>query len=412
MEQAEIIALTHQTAPALVSDGSQLTQDFYQHLFTHNPALKHTFNMVNQVNGVQAGALLDAILLFVTKFDQLDTLGPQARMISAKHVSLDIQPGDYALVGASLLATIQAKLGDAATPAVMKAWELAYTRIAQVLSGLEEIAYQGHRTQPGGWNAFKPFTVTRVVAEAHNINSYILTPQDGQPLPTYLPGQFTSVAVQIPGQVYRQIRQYSLSDAPGRAYYRITVKRHEALADAPAGLVSTYLHEHVQAGDTLLVHAPSGEFYLDAHTDAPLVLLAGGVGITPLMAMLEHLAAVGSNREIILLQATHNPESHAFRQRLRILAKRYPRLRTFALYQNVPVGAGDSDGDDLDSDMGWGTGQLTDDHLTDLLADLSPAADFYCCGPLGFMRHVNGLLKARGFENRNFEVFGPSQSID
>ncbi|WP_210522080.1 globin domain-containing protein [Hymenobacter terricola] len=410
MEQAEIIALTHQTAAALVADGDALTRDFYAHLFAHNPELKHTFNMANQATGTQARALLDAILLFVTKFDQLETLGPQARMIAAKHISLDIQPEHYALVGASLLATIREKLGEAATPAVMRAWELAYTRIAEVLTGLEAAGYQGHRSQPGGWNAFKSFTVERVVAECVGIQSYYLVPQDGQPLPAYQPGQFISLAVQVPGHAYRQIRQYSLSDAPGRPYYRITVKRQAAGAESPAGLVSNYLHDAVQAGDTLLVHAPAGEFYLTPRLRTPLVLLAGGVGITPLMAMLEHALAAGDDREIMLLQAVRDPDQQPFKQRLRTLTRRHATLRTFALYQAVPeeVLAGEED----EEPTLLGNGLLTDEHLDALLLNVPQHADFYCCGPLGFMRHVNALLRSRGCDNRQFEVFGPAQAIE
>ncbi|RZK86590.1 MAG: hypothetical protein EOO62_40575 [Hymenobacter sp.] len=162
MEQAEIIALTHQTAPALVVDSDALTRDFYAHLFARNPELKHVFNLANQTSGTQAHALLRAILLFITKFDQFDTLGPQARLIAAKHVSLNVQPARYALVGASLLATIRAKLGPAATPAVMRAWELAYTRTA----------YQGHRRRLGGWLAFKPFRIEWMKAECANVHSF------------------------------------------------------------------------------------------------------------------------------------------------------------------------------------------------------------------------------------------------
>ncbi|MGI4865158.1 MAG: globin domain-containing protein [Janthinobacterium lividum] len=412
MEQAEIIALTHQTLPALGAYGDALTQDFYAHLFAHNPELKHTFNMANQASGTQARALLDAIILFVSKLDQLDTLGPQARMIAAKHVSLDIQPAHYALVGASLLATFAEKLGPAATPAVMQAWELAYMRIVAVLTGLEATAYQGHRTQPGGWLAFKGLRVARTVAECADIRSFYLVAPDGQPLPAYRPGQFVSVAVQVPGQPYRQIRQYSLSDAPGQPYYRLTVRRQPAGHETPAGLVSNYLHDDVRTGDTLLVHAPAGEFHLNVEVTTPLVLLAGGVGITPLMAMLEQELATDGQREIRLLHAVRDADSQLFAQRLRHLAQQHPRLRTFTLYQHVPaeVAGPDEAADQPEGPLNYGL--LTAEHLLDFLADLPRNADCYCCGPLGFMRHTNQLLRQQGFTHRHFEVFGPSQSLD
>ncbi|WP_046242572.1 NO-inducible flavohemoprotein [Hymenobacter terrenus] len=403
MEQAQIIALLHQTAPALVSNGDQLTRAFYQHLFAQHPELQHTFNMANQTSGKQARSLFDAIVLFVTKFDQLETLGPDARRIAAKHTSLDIQPEHYPLVGASLLATIRDTLGPAATPDVMLAWELAYGRIAQVLMGVEAATYEQQQTQPGGWRGFKPFVVAEVAVECEGIRSFYLVPAHGQDLPTYQPGQFISVSVQLPDHPFRQLRQYSLSDAPGKPYYRITVKREEERPGlAPAGLISNYLHATLNAGDTLMVHAPSGEFYLDTAAQTPVVLLAGGVGITPLMAMTEHSLQTNPTRRLVLIHAVRDARNQAFSARLAALAAAHPSFRTFTLFgapNAQPAWPGP-----------FAIGLLSTEHLDTWLGAEDEPADYYCCGPTGFMQHVQQLLKARGVANCHFEVFGPTQA--
>ncbi|MDJ0367946.1 FAD-binding oxidoreductase [Hymenobacter sp. H14-R3] len=294
----------------------------------------------------------------------------------------------------------------------MLVWELAYTRIAGVLTGLEAAAYHGHHRQPGGWLAASPSRVERMQEECAGVHSFHLQPADGQLLPAYQPGQFSSVSVEIPGHPHWQIRQYSLSDAPGRSYYRLTIKRQKADHKTPAGQVSNYLHDTMQTGATLLMHSPTGEFYLDDTAITPLVLRAGGVGITPLMAMLEHLLLSGSPREIRLLQAVRDADAQPFGQRLRLLAQRHPNLRIFTLYGTpAPVLAGNEEDADETADENLGYGLLADEHLDTLLADLPRMADCYCCDPLSFMRHVNILLRAQSFENRHFEVFGPAQVI-
>lgn len=408
MNHARITELIQQTAGALVADGDQLTHDFYAHLFGAHPELGHTFNMANQGRGFQARSLFEAIVLFVTKYDAFETLGAEARRIAAKHVSVDVRPDQYALVGASLLAVIRERLGAAATPDVMQAWELAYGRIAGVLTGVEAGMYEAQAALPGGWAGFRPFVVQRIVAEAADVQSFYLVPADGQALPAYAPGQFITLAVTLPDHPYRQLRQYSLSDAPGRPYLRLTVKREARTVHAPAPLVSPYLHEQVAVGTTLDLRAPAGEFCLDPDATRPLVLLAGGLGITPFMAMLEHLARTGSPRRVLLVHAVRDAAHQPFGRRLRQLARQHPALRCFALYQFAPVGP-------TNEDEGWpldyGNGFLRPDHLDYLLTPDLDGAEFYCCGPAGFRHHVGALLAHRGEAACRFEAFVPAHEL-
>jgi len=409
MENARILELIQQTAPALVAEGDLLTRNFYRHLFAFHPELHHTFNPANQARGTQARSLFDAIVLFVTRFDQLESLGADARRIAAKHVSVDVQPQQYAAVGASLLATIEEWLGPAATPDVMQAWELAYGRIAEVLIGLEAGTYEQQRKQPGGWAGFKPFVVEKVVHECDEVNSFYLVPADGQPLPAYRAGQFISLALEMPHHPYRQIRQYSLSEASGRPYFRITVKREPSRTDHPSALVSNYLHDSIRVGSQLAVHAPTGEFFLPAGGSSPLVFIAGGLGITPIMAMLEQLAQENTPRPVLLVHAVRDADHHPFRNRLQQLAQRLPWLRFFSVYQRLPVEVAEGEADLLPPECA--SGFLDAELLGQLLTARFDGAEYYCCGPLGFMRHVNKLLIERGVEDCHFEVFGPTQGL-
>ena len=408
MEHNRILELIHQTAPALVADGDQLTRHFYQHLLAHYPDLKHTFNQANQASGAQAHSLFEAIVLFVTKYDQFEALGADAARIAAKHVSVDVRPEDYALVGASLLATIQAWLGEAATPEVMKAWELAYGRIAGVLTGIETAAYEQQRSQPGGWAGFRPFVVARVEQESAYINSYYLVPQDGGPLPHYRAGQFITLAVQVPGRPHRQLRQYSLSDAPGKPYFRISVKRGSVHGPLPAAVVSNYLHDGVQPGMVLSVHAPTGEFCLAPHATAPVVMLAGGMGITPFMAMVEQLAQEPTPRPVLLIHAVRSAAEHPFQVRLRELAQS-PSLSLFTLHQFMAADAAEPVAAAPAPTVL--TGMLTAEHLEMLLTPTWDGAEFYCCGPVPYMRHVQALLAERGLKACRFEEFGPTHQM-
>ncbi len=408
MDHAQILALIHQTAPAVVADGDQLTHDFYAHLFGAYPELRHTFNPANQGRGFQARSLFEAIVLFVTKYDEFETLGAEARRIAAKHVSVDVRPDQYALVGASLLVVIRERLGAAATADVMQAWELAYGRIAGVLTGVEATMYEAQAAQAGGWAGFRPFVVERIVAEAADVKSFYLVPADGQALPAYQPGQFVTLAAELPHQPYRQLRQYSLSDAPGRPHLRLTVKREPRVADAPAPLISRYLHDEVAVGTTLALRAPAGEFCLSADATRPLVLLAGGLGITPFMAMLEHLVCTSSPRRVLLIHAARDADHQPFGRRLRQLARRHPALRCFALYQRAPVDLPDVD---EDQPLEYATGFLRPDHLDYLLTPDLAGAEFYCCGPAGFRHHVGALLAHRGEEDCHFEAFVPAHEL-
>ena len=151
--------------------------------------------------------------------------------------------------------------------------------------------YQQAANEAGGWSGYRNFVIDRKLEESSVITSFYLVPQDGGEISAYQPGQYITLRVKPEGEAYYHNRHYSLSSAPGQPYYRITVKREDELEGKPAGVVSTWSHHHAEVGTVLEVTAPAGSFTLDTDSDLPLVLISGGVGLTPMVAMLETVFA-------------------------------------------------------------------------------------------------------------------------
>jgi len=290
------IEIVKSTVPVLEKHGEQITKRFYELMFSNHPELLNVFNHAHQKQGRQPRALAAAVYAAARYIDQLDAILPVVRQIGHKHRSLGIKPEQYPIVGKHLLLAIKDVLGDAATDEVIAAWAEAYEVIADVFIQVEQELYDEAAAKRGGWRDFRRFVVAKKVKESDVITSFYLKSEDGEAISDYLPGQYVSVKMSIPGETYTHIRQYSLSDAPGKGYYRISVKREAATADKPAGIVSNYLHDHIQEGDVLELSAPAGDFTLDLAKETPVVFISGGVGITPLLSMANTLAIRQPNR--------------------------------------------------------------------------------------------------------------------
>ena len=173
---------------------------------------------------------------------------------------------------------------------------------------------------------FKTFRVDRKVIEntAESICSFYLVPEDGLPLPSFQSGQFLTfdlVAPNASGEIQKLIRCYSLSDAPHPDYYRISIKRlsQSAEGDTHLGLASNYFHDQVTVGSLLQARLPSGHFRLD-HSDAPVVLIGGGVGITPMLSMLNGCLEKQPEREVWLFYGVRNRHELIMQSHLEALA--------------------------------------------------------------------------------------------
>ncbi len=388
-------AIIKSTVPLLEAGGEALTKHLYTMLLREFAEVRPLFNPAHQASGDQPRALANGILMYAKNIDRLEALGDLSAQIVNKHVSLQIQPEHYPIVGACLLRSIREVLGaDIATDAVIDAWAAGYQQLADILIQAEEQAYAQIEAAPGGWRGERSFRVTRKEPESSEITSFYMEPADGGPLAQHLPGQYLGLRLQIAGQDQR--RSYSLSAAPNGKELRISVKRQ---AD---GWVSNHLHDHVLPGDLLQVFPPAGIFTL-AESSKPLVLISAGVGITPTMAMLQQ--ALKTSRPIYFIHCARNRVVHAFRETVDDLQAIHPQLKRFYAYSEVTQAA-DADGVD-------GVGRLDKERLAKWLPS-NLDVEVYFLGPQPFMAWVKRNLKVLGVpeSQTHFEFFGPASALN
>lgn len=387
------------TAPVLAEHGSAIIQRFYEHLFQAHPELKNLFNIAHQQQGQQQEALARAVYAYAANIENPQSLTAMLKGIAGKHASLGVRPEQYPIVGEHLLWAIKDVLKEAATDEIISAWAQAYGNLADVLMGMESELTEHSAEALGGWKGWREFVVREKNPESDVITSFILEPADGQPVVNFEPGQYTSVAVQVPVLGLQQIRQYSLSDIPNGRTYRISVKREDAAITKQAGYVSTLLHTQIKIGDRLKLAPPYGDFYIDIHATTPVVLISGGVGITPMISMLKRVLLT-PERQVVFVHAARNSSVQAMRDKLRKAAASNANLKLIVFYDE-PLPA-DIQGQDYHY-----PGQVD---LTNISADiLLPNADYYICGPIPFMRAQHDVLRDLGVgePHLHYEVFGP-----
>ncbi|WP_068828957.1 NO-inducible flavohemoprotein [Pseudomonas sp. BMS12] len=392
MLSPEHIALVKATVPLLESGGEALTTHFYRMMLAEYPQVRPLFNQAHQASGDQPRALANGVLMYAKHIDRLQALGPLVGQIVQKHVSLQILPEHYPIVGSCLLRAIREVLGaEVATDAVIAAWAAAYGQLADLLIGAEEEVYAATERSPGGWRGGRAFHVARKVRESEEITSFYLQPADGGALLDFIPGQYIGLRLQLEGEEVR--RNYSLSQSANGRDYRISVKRESG------GRVSNHLHDQVAEGDTLELFAPAGEFTL-GRSRKPLVLISAGVGITPLLSMLE--VAVEDGRPIHFIHCARHAGVQAFAARVDELAARYPQVRRFYCLEQPRVG----DGADA---HGWLSAELLQRWLP-AERDL----DAYFLGPKPFMAMLKRQLRELGVPDAQvrYEFFGPASALE
>ena len=421
----EQIAIVKSTAPVLKQLGNDITTVFYKSMLSAHPGLKNMFNLSNQQTGAQQKALANAVLGYATYIDDLPKLRHAVERIAQKHVSLQVEPAQYAIVGEHLIKAIAEVLGDALTPEIADAWTAAYTQLAGVFITREKQLYEAN----GPWNGWRKFKILRKVDESDSVTSFYLAPSDGTPLPSFLPGQYVTLQVPVPElDGLRQSRQFSLSEAPkpNGEYYRVSVKRERTVANATKedlaegkvpGLVSNMLHKNYQAGDEVELSHPQGEFFVDpsdvSKATAPLVLISAGVGATPMLSILDSVLAPESktqNRPTSWIQSGRHSKSLCFANHVRAVsaAKENVRARIFL----GQVAESDRKGVEYDFDTSLDLARL--DPVKDLFIGAS-GAEYYVCGPEPWMLQVRRWLLLMGvdIESTHLELFAtgdvPSQ---
>jgi ferredoxin-NADP reductase len=257
------------------------------------------------------------------------------------------------------------------------------------------------------WTGFRIFRVTRKDFEdaAQSICSFYLVPEDEQSLPSFLPGQFLTFRLDVPNQAGVTepiIHCYSLSDAPHPDCYRVSIKRvpQPIGSNVPPGRSSNYFHDYIAVGSLLQVRAPSGHFHIDK-SDTPVVLIGGGIGITPMLSMLNWCLANQTGREVWLFYGVRNSQELAMKSHLETLASTHANFHLWICFSNpLPE---DAVGRDYQH-----KGRV-DINLLRTQLPLKPY-HFYICGPTAMMESLVPALDDWGVpdEHIHFEAFGPA----
>ncbi|MCA8927535.1 MAG: 2Fe-2S iron-sulfur cluster binding domain-containing protein [Alphaproteobacteria bacterium] len=273
-------------------------------------------------------------------------------------------------------------------------------RVALELDQAQQVRERELRT----WDGYRKFEVAEVVDEALDVRSVYMRPRDGKPLPPFKAGQHLAFRFNVPGQDKPVIRCYSLSDAPtDRTRYRISVKRQGPPPnnpDVPPGVGSNYVHS-LEVGDLLDVRAPGGSFFLPPESDHPIVLLAGGVGLTPMLSMLNYVTDNNQQRETWLFFGIRNKAEHMFADHMRAVAAQHENVTIVNVY-------GRPTDDCVEGHDYQAKGYVSADLLQEMLPSLN--YDFYMCGPPPMMSSLFEGLRERGVPEAriHFEAFGPA----
>lgn len=396
MASPKTLEIVKATVPVLEEHGTAITTVFYQNMFKEHPELLDIFNETNQKLGRQQTALATTVLAAAKHLENLAVLLPQVTQISHKHRALQILPEHYPIVGKHLLGAIKEVLGEAANDDIINAWTEAYDEIAGVFIQLEKNMYQQEM-----WQGFAAFKVIEKVAAATDIGAFTVIPVNNNSEASQdidlsqlnlTAGQYITVKTDPKDSDHLALRHYSLCSASTEKGIQFAVRRDNR--NEHHGLVSNYLHDEVEVGDTILLSAPAGDFALNQdliqQNDIPLVFISAGVGVTPILSMLEAQITANPLRPIVWVYACQNQEHHAFDSQVNQLLASAATAEKHVFY--------------------FDSGQILDEAW---LASLPVPADIYVCGSMPFMESmIDGLVRLdHGVDSVHYEPFGPKMSL-
>jgi hypothetical protein len=320
-----------------------------------------------------------------------------------------VQTAGYVIVAA---ATAQAALALAAftlrTHAQRKIAAAGLTLFRQRAGILLRRTVSERERSELSWNGKRKFVIARRTIEnsAGDICSFYLVPHDQRPLPPFFPGQFLTFELPVPGQPAPIVRCYSLSQSSlVRDSYRVTIKKlgppPKAPEGTPPGLSSNYFHNELTEGSIVEVMAPAGAFYLDEESTRPVVLVGGGVGLTPVVSMLETLVMSGSNREVWFFYGVRNQAEHAFFEHLKQIDRDNANVHVVVCYSSPTENC-------IEGSHYTSAGFVSVELMKAMLP--SNNFEFFICGPPPMMDMITRDLEAWGVpdEDIHFEAFGPA----
>jgi len=283
-------------------------------------------------------------------------------------------------------------------PALSRGWKTSFAAIlAENTSDAGNPGLKSSNGSPPAWPGFQSLRVGRVERETDDVVSLSLEQASLSPLPVALPGQFLVIRVRTTSNGPMLLRNYSISGIPDAGSWRVSVKRENQ------GAVSSFVHDHVKAGDVIEVSAPRGGFTLRSG-DGPVVFLSAGIGATPVLAMLRALSSAGSRREVWWIYGARNRAEHPFAAESHSLLQALVNSRSHIVYSRpTPENKPDVDYDSIGH---------VDTPLLDRL-QVPRNAEFYLCGPPAFLEQLTEGLNGWGVDPERIhqEVFGPEASI-
>lgn len=374
MVNKEEIEIINSTVPILQEKGVEITSLFYKRLFEQHPELRDVFNQPNQKQGFQSTALATAVLAAAQHIDDLTPIVPVVMPVAHKHCALQVMPEHYPIVGENLLIAIQEVTGLEADDPIIQTWGKAYGEIADAFIGIEKGLYAEM-----SWDGFKPFEVLAVRMETDIIKSFTVKSDEISSI-SYKPGQYITVDVQVPGLPYRAKRHYSVVDVQDG---KLTFAVRKEDFNSNRGEVSTYLHEDINAGDTINLSAPIGTFGVE-NADKPQLFIGSGIGITPLFPMYRETS--GTNDDVQFIQVSDNADNVAFET----------ELKNIAANENVQ----------LHNHLRDKEGYLMSDELKKFIKD---DQEIYVCGGVTFIQSIVKELGKAGVDKGSihYELFVP-----
>jgi uncharacterized protein len=254
------------------------------------------------------------------------------------------------------------------------------------------------------WKDWRNFVVVRKIKESEEITSFYLQPEDKGEIPSFQPGQFLTIKLDIPGQARSVIRTYSLSDYSEPCnYYRLSIKREPMPPglDVMPGIASNFMHDQVHEGAVIPAKPPSGKFILEVQKSIPAVFISNGVGITPMISMAKAVTRLNPNRPIWFLHGARDGRFHAFREEMSAIAEQNPNLTLHFAYSRPR---------EEDTGHYHSTGYVDVDLIQALVGQ---EAEYFLCGSPPFLTSIReGLKQIRTPESRVFfEMFTKASKV-
>jgi len=243
---------------------------------------------------------------------------------------------------------------------------------------------------------FTTFYIDSIIKESNTITSFYIKPKQGKVVQDYKPGQFITVRTSLTDGT-TLLRNYTVSSNPGNSYYRLTIKRELQ------GAMSRYFHDTLKVGSEIDVTLPMGDFYLNSTIETPIVLLSGGVGITPMMSMLEFVVKHQPQRQVYFLHSSLDKNVQPFRKRLKELSEEYNQL-VVTTFHSHPLND-EKEGIDYNH-----SGFINKETLATTVK-INPT--YFMCGPVAFMETMyNYLIELAIPKDRIlYEFFGEGKPL-